>query len=142
MTASQLAFMGLAVAGGLVYHLAQKAVPADANPFVVLFHAYLAAGLLCLAAVAVSAPAEARGTLARPSAVAVLIGVAVFGIEAGFLLAYRSGWPVAWAALVQSLLLTVVLLPVGYFAFAEDVSPVRLVGVALCLTGMALVLKR
>jgi drug/metabolite transporter (DMT)-like permease len=142
LTTDQLAFMALAVAGGLLYHLVQKVVPAGANPFTVLFHAYLAATLLSLAVVAWIDPKELRAAFARPSAVSVLLGVAVFGIEAGFLLAYRSGWPVGWAALVQSLLLTLVLLPIGYLVFREDVSLVRLAGVALCLAGMALLIKR
>jgi drug/metabolite transporter (DMT)-like permease len=142
MTTSQLAFMLLAVLGGLLYHLAQKAVPEDTNPFTVLFHAYFAAGLLCLAVIACTTPKELRGTLARPSSVSLLLGIAVLVIEAGFLLVYRSGWPVGWAALVQSLLITVILLPVGYFWFKEDVSVVRLVGVAMCLGGMALVMMR
>jgi drug/metabolite transporter (DMT)-like permease len=134
--------MALAVVGALVYHLAQKAVPIGANPFVVLFHAYVAAGLLCLALAAGISTTELRAAVARPSLVAVVIGVAVFGIEAGFLFAYRSGWPIGWAALVQSLVLTVVLLPIGYFVYQENVTPTRLLGVAMCLAGMALVMRR
>jgi len=137
-----MSFMALAVVGGLAYHLAQKAVPPAANPFVVLFQAYVAAAVLCLGAIAWTGPQGLRAAVDLPPAVAVLLGVAVFGIEAGFLMAYRSGWPVGWAALVQSLVLTVALLPIGYFAFREDVSPARLAGIALCLAGMALVLKR
>jgi drug/metabolite transporter (DMT)-like permease len=142
VTTPQLAFMAVAVLGGVLYHLAQKAVPAGANPFAVLFHAYVAAALLCLAAVAATAPRELRETLTRPSGIALVIGVAVLLIEAGFLFAYRSGWPVGRAALVQSLLMSVILLPVGYFLYQEEVSAARLAGAALCLVGMALLVGK
>jgi drug/metabolite transporter (DMT)-like permease len=138
---SQWAFMALAVVGALFYHVSTKSAPADRHPFTILFHAYLTAGLLCLAILACTAPKELRAAIARPPVVSLQIGVAVLLIEAGFLLAYRSGWPVGWAALIQSMLLTVLLLPIGYYLYREEVSVARLAGVVLCLGGMALILK-
>jgi len=139
MTFNQVAAMALAVAGGVAYHLAQKGVPRDAGPLVVLFHAYLIAAGLAL--ILLIAGGQWRALAARPLPISVALGAAVLAIEVGVLLVYRSGWPVGRAALVNSVLVTAVLLPVGFVAFHEELTPGKLAGLAVCLVGLAMVCR-
>jgi drug/metabolite transporter (DMT)-like permease len=138
MTKLQLATMILAVVGAASYHLAQKSVPKDAGPLVVLFHAYLAAAALCLAIVLFNAGEQARAELLRPRPISLSLGMCVLAIEVGVLLMYRSGWPVGRAALIGNLLATAVLLPIGYWFFGETLPPLKIAGLAACLAGAIL----
>lgn len=131
--------MALAVAGGVAYHLAQKGVPKDAGPLVVLFHAYLVAAGLAL--ILLIAGGQGRALAARPLPISVALGVAVLAIEVGVLLVYRSGWPVSHAALVNSVLVTAILLPVGYLGYHEALTAGKIAGLVVCLLGLVMVCR-
>ena len=66
----------------------------------------------------------------------ILLGVSVVGLEVGFLYAYRAGWPVSTASIVQSAFLALALLVVGAALYQEAVTPSKVLGVALCLAGL------
>lgn len=138
MTKFQLATMILAVVGAFSYHLSQKSVPKDAGPLVVLLHAYLVASALCLVIVLFTAGEQGRAELLRPRPISLALGVCVLMIEVGVLLMYRSGWPVGRAALISTLLATVVLLPAGYWFFDETLPLLKVAGLAACLVGTIL----
>jgi drug/metabolite transporter (DMT)-like permease len=128
--------LGIVVIGTVIYHLSIKQVPKGANPFFSLLIAYLAAAALC-AVLLLGASGEK--TVSRAN-----FGVAlgVLGIEIGFLLAYRAGWSVGSASLTANVLSALILLPVGFFLYAEKLTLQRGIGVALCILGLALVVKR
>ena len=140
MTASPLPLL-VALAGAVVYHLSQKAVPGDAAPFVVIGLAY-AVGLATCAAIVVASGAPVAETLRSAWRPAVGVGLGVLAIEAGFLLAYRAGWPLSTASLVVNVTVAVVLLAVGLAAFGESLSARQWAGVAACVAGLALVAGR
>lgn len=60
------------------------------------------------------------------------------GIEFGFLLAYRAGWQINVAALIASVLLGLILLPIETLAFQEDWSWHKTIGLVLCVIGLVL----
>lgn len=127
----------LVVVGNVVYHLGQKTMPREAPPLSAIVVAYLVGITACLAALPLLEPgwslAGARPALSW-SAVAVGLGAAA--IEVGFLLAYRSGWPLSSASLVALSVVALVLLPIGVRFFAESWSWSRTLGLVLCLTGL------
>ncbi len=142
MSRALLLFLGVATVGTAASHLAQKAISPTANPMVALMGAYLVAFLAC----AVTAPffglPPARawaGQLLAPPVVA--LGVGVFLIEIGFLLAYRSGGGVQWSGVAVNAAAAVLLVPVALVAFREAFTPARAGGLALCLAGLWLLSK-
>jgi drug/metabolite transporter (DMT)-like permease len=141
VTTSQLAAMALAVGGGLLYHLSQKSVPTGAGPLAILFHAYLIAAVLCLGLALLTADTPQRRELLHPHGISFALGLAVLIIEAGILFVYRSGWPIGRAALVMSVLITALLLPVGFFVYQERISSAQLAGLVLCLVGLGLLCR-
>lgn len=66
----------------------------------------------------------------------VLLGIAVVGLEAGYIYAYRNGWSVGTAQIVQSVILAVVLLVIGRIFYKEPLTAKKLIGAAICLAGL------
>jgi len=127
----------LAIGGGVLYHLAQKSIPKDAHPLSALFVAYLtsvAAVLLCLFLF----PAEGSflATLKKTNWAMFAVGIGAAAIEIGFLLAYRTGWNISTAGLIVNAAIAVMLIPVGLVLFKEQLSPLNLVGILLCIVGL------
>ena len=131
----------LALAGAVVYHLSQKAVPGAASPFVVIGAAY-AVGLAVCVGVVLASGAPVGATLREAWRPALGVGLGALTIEAGFLLAYRAGWPLSTASLVVNVAVAVVLLAVGVAAFGEALTARQWVGAAACLVGLALLTAR
>lgn len=128
------------VFGNVMYHLALRTVPARANPIVATLAAYLVAA----AATAALLPWFARGQGLGPAVRAlnfstVLVGLAIVGIELGFLLAYRAGWSLGTASLTANATVAVLLLTIGAIIFREAFSPGRAAGVGCCVVGLWLI---
>ncbi len=133
----------LVVLGNVAYHFGQKSVPRDVRPMIATLGMYLVAGLTTLALIPIVASWPSRAEAARAAHWSVaLIGVGIVGIEVGFLLAYRAGWPISTASLSAGSLLALVLLPIGILAFGESFSVRRAAGFVLCLGGLWLMSGR
>ena len=61
------------------------------------------------------------------------------GLEAGWIYAYKAGWQVSTASIVQSSLLSVALLFVGFLLYREALTWNKLVGVGICLFGLVII---
>src|SRR3989338_5047347 len=88
----------------IVYHSCQKSVGNFVNPFALLAGAYATAlvatvGLLCVLHRG-SAGQIFVATFKTPAP--LILGLAVLGVEAGFLFAYRTGWPISTASVVAN----------------------------------------
>lgn len=134
--------MALAIASVVFYQMGQKLVPGNASPFVVFATAYGAAGLLCLAAIALSprpiTAAEFRASIGWPT---WLIALTIFGIEMGFLLVYRSGWKMSMAYAVSSIITIIVLAVVGTTVFGETLSLRRVAGIGMACASLWLLVS-
>jgi len=141
MSGFYLAF-ALTVFGMLLYHLSQKSVPPDANPFFVIVIAYVVGIALCLAFAFISPGRKNLLETFRESNWAVYtLGVAAALIELGFLLAYRTGWRISIAAVATNAAAAVVLIPVGLLVFKDHLSLRNIIGLIFCLVGLALVMR-
>src|SRR5512141_576738 len=92
----------LAVGGGVLYHLAAKSVPKGIDPALVLIGAYTTA--LCASIVAyllLRTTGSDVATVVEPWHASVIgIGLGAALIEMGFVLTYRSGWPISIASVI------------------------------------------
>lgn len=70
-----------------------------------------------------------------------LLGVSVVGLEVGFIYAYKIGWQVSTASIVQSAFLAVVLMFAGALLYHETITVNKAVGIAVCLAGLWIVNK-
>lgn len=134
--------VGLAVAGMLFYHLAQKSIPKEMNPFHATMIAY-AVGIVLCAICALGYPGRKSvvDSLRESNWAVFLVGAAAACIELGFLLAYRAGWRISVAALATNVMGTLLLIPVGILIFKEHLSLRNVLGVILCVLGLILVVR-
>lgn len=65
-----------------------------------------------------------------------VLGIIVVGLEFGFICAYKNGWAVSTASIVQSAFLAVALLFVGALLYHEKINISKIIGMALCLVGL------
>ena len=71
----------------------------------------------------------------------VLLGISVVGLEIGFIYAYKIGWPVSTASIVQSAFLALALLFVGALLYHEAITFNKVIGVVICLIGLYFINK-
>ncbi|MBQ3287347.1 MAG: EamA family transporter [Firmicutes bacterium] len=130
----------LIVGSNCFYHICAKSMPAEVNPFASLTLTYLVGALLSALLFLGSAGFSRLGTeLAKTNWTALVLGISIVGLEAGFVFLYRAGWKVSSGALVANICLAVALLFIGWLLYKESISPRQLLGVALCCAGLLLV---
>ncbi|MER3483328.1 MAG: hypothetical protein C4332_09480 [Meiothermus sp.] len=120
----------------VLYQIAQRSMPKDINPFYVLIFIYLL-GAAFSGVASLFFPAD-RSVAAFGKTLnwaAPVLAVAIVGLEIGYLLAYRAGWNLALAPIL-------ILVPVGFLFFRESLTPVKAVGLLLCIVGFVLASRR
>ena len=129
----------IAVLASVLYHIFIKTIPAGVSPLLGLGVAYLVSAALCFLLLPLFPPEGGIATGLRALNWTVpALAVAIVGIEAGYLLAYRAGWDISLGALVGNVIVALVLLPVGRFVFSERLSLSQAAGVVLCIAGLLL----
>jgi len=130
----------LTVISNVLYHIFLKVLPAGVHPAISLVIVYGSALAVCLLYLLLFPPAEGwLPSLQKTSWVNAAVGLAIVGLELGFILAYRAGWNLSLAGIVSASAVAVILLPIGVLAFHEKLTPLNLLGVALCIGGLLLV---
>ena len=132
----------LTVAGMLFYHLAQKSVPKEMNPFYGTIIAYLVGIFVCAICLFVYPARKSLADSVRDSNWAVLlVGAAAASIEIGFMLAYRAGWRISIAAVATNVTVTALLIPIGIIIFKDQLSLRNILGLVFCILGLVLVVR-
>jgi len=131
------------VVSNVLYHVSQKSIPGATHPVIALLATY-AVAIVVTAALLPFYPVKEplSQALRRVNWASFTLGVTVVGIEIGFLLAYRSGWRISLGSAVSNATVALVLIPIGLLFFGERLSAVNLVGVALCVSGLLLIVTR
>lgn len=134
--------LGLAVGGMLFYHLAQKSIPREINPFYATMIAYVV-GIVVLAVCAVTLPGNKSfvSSIKESNWAVLVVGAAAACIEVGFLLAYRSGWRISVAAVATNVAVTLMLVPIGIMVFKDHLSLRNILGLIFCVLGLVLVVR-
>ena len=140
--------LAMVIVGSLLYHIAQKSIPAQTSPLLVIGLAYLVGLFFCLAGLVIQGTATSGGgiwlSLSRPAIwmAALGIGVSAFLIEIGYLLTYRVGWDLSRASELANMAIALLLLIVGGLFFGERITGRTIAGVLCCLVGFLLLSRR
>ena len=127
----------LIVVANVAYHLGQKSVPKGAHPVgaaLAMYFVAIAGGLVLLPFVSPAPTRESLGATLHWSI--ALVGLGILGVELGFLLAYRAGLEISTAALTQTVLLALALVPIGVLAYRETWNASRFAGLVLAIGGL------
>ena len=132
----------LIVISNVVYNICTKSTPGQINPFTSLLVTYLTAALLVLLAGRFF-PSE-KGfiqSFGHLNWTSLALGVAIVGLEFGYIMAYRAGWNISIGSLVANILLAVMLIPVGVYLFREGFGANKIIGTVLCIAGLTMINK-
>lgn len=135
--------LGLVVLSNVFYHITTKFTPRAANAFLSLTVTYVVAGIVSFAAYFLTAghSATLRTSIQNLNWTSFVLGLAIIGLEVGYIFIYRSGWKVSVAPIVSYITLATVLMFVGYFLFKEHISIRQIIGFVICVMGLILVTK-
>ena len=132
--------LALVVASNVFYQICAKSVPDKMNPLASLTITYIVGAIASFALYELlykdaAILEEYRKTNWAP----FVLGIAIVGLEVGYIYAYKAGWPVSSAQIVQSVILAIILIFVGYLLYKESITWNRLVGIIVCLIGLYLI---
>lgn len=132
----------LIVVSNIVYNVCQKSTPQNVNPFSALLITYITAAILTL--IASQFYKSDKGFLQSFNGLnwtSVALGVAIVGLELGYLLAYRAGWNISVGSLVANIILALLLIPIGLLFYKEGFALYQIIGVVFCMVGLVLINK-
>ena len=133
--------IALVVGANVMYQICAKSMPSRIDSLAALtvtyFIALLASGGLYFALNRGSANLLAE--YSKLNWVPFVFGLVLVGLEVGFIFAYKAGWQVSTAAIIQSVFLAAVLLLVGFMFYHEPLQWNKLVGVGICVIGLVFI---
>jgi uncharacterized membrane protein len=130
----------LIVASNILYNVCQKSTPERANPFSALLITYLVAMILTGIALLVYKTDKAiLKSFKELNWTSIVLGVAIVGLEFGYLMAYRAGWNISVGSLVANILLALMLIPIGILFYKEGFELNKILGAAFCIVGLILI---
>ena len=134
--------MVLVVLANTMYNICTKSTPGDVDPFATLIVTYFIAMIVTVILFFVIArPENAVLELSKINWTSIVLGIAIVGLETGYILISRAGWNVSNASVVANICLACTLLIVGYVVYNENISLTQIAGIIICIIGLILVTK-
>jgi len=135
--------IGLVILSNIIYQVCAKSVPDTIHPLASLTVTYLIGAVISGILYAIlSDGGNLWKEYTHLNWAPVVLGIVIVGLEVGFIYAYKAGWQVSMASIVQSCFLAVALLLIGYFLYKEPLSANKLAGMLICLFGLYLINKK
>ena len=132
----------IVVGANTIYNISTKSTPSDVNAFASLATSYFIAMLGSVVMFFITS--DSKNLLVEISKTnwsALALGVAIVGLEFGYICIYRAGWKIGVASLVANISLACVLLLVGLFVYKEIITLKQLFGMGICAIGLMLIVK-
>ncbi|MBS6400199.1 MAG: EamA family transporter [Firmicutes bacterium] len=128
----------LVVASNSVYHICAKSLPESVDPLASLTVTYLIGSIFSgiLYFVTNRGGANLLHEYSQMNWAPYLLGLAIVGLEAGSMHAYKAGWPVSAFQVSSAAGIATILVFIGYLVYHEAITVNKLVGLALCLVGL------
>ena len=135
--------IALVVLSNTVYQICAKEVPGGMNPFATLTVTYLIGAIAsCVLYFMLGDGGNLLQEYAKLNWAPFILGVVIVGLEVGWIYAYKAGWPVSTAFILQSALLAGLLVFVGYVLYHEPITLHKVAGVVICLIGLFFLTRR
>ena len=127
----------------VVYNVSQKSINQSINPFISMIVTYITAIIFSvLALIVLPIDRNIIGSLKQINWASFVLGISALGLEIGYLYVYRTGWNIAIAPLLVSILSTIVLIIVGIFIYKTKISHMNALGILLSIVGLILMNKK
>lgn len=129
--------IALVVLSNIVYQLCTKETPSGMNPLASLTITYLIGAIFSgILYFILNKGGNLFHEYSKINWAPIVLGFVIVGLEVGFIYAYKAGWQVGTASIVQSSVLTIALLIIGCIAYHESFTWNKGVGILVCLVGL------
>ena len=119
------------------YNVATKSIPSELDAFGTLIITYIAGGIVAFILFFThSGSLNFAQNFNWPS---VILGLAIVGLEAGYVYLFRAGWEISKGSLFANTALAIVLIIVGKIIYHENISLRQIIGAVICLCGLYLI---
>lgn len=134
--------IALVVISNVVYQICAKGVPRDMDVMASMTVTYLV-GAVCSAVMyfLMNKNGSLLHEYGKMNFAPILLGISVVGLEVGYIYAYKIGWPVSTASIVQSAFLALALIFVGSLLYHEAITANKIIGIVICLIGLYFINK-
>lgn len=134
--------IALVVFSNIVYQICAKGVPKDMDAMASMTITYLV-GAVCsaIAYFLMNKNGNLLQEYMKANWAPFFLGVSVVGLEVGFIYAYKIGWEVSTASIIQSAFLAVALIIIGAVLYHEAITANKVIGVMICLIGLYFINK-
>ena len=132
--------IGLVVLSNIVYHLCTNSVPNNAHTFASLTVTYLVGAVLsAILFFVLGDQPNIFKEFGKMNWSSLVLGLVIVGLEAGYIYAYKAGWQVSTASIVQSSILAAALIVMGALVYHENITWNKIVGIAVCAVGLVFI---
>ena len=132
--------IALVVFSNVIYQICAKSVPNSMNPFASLTVTYTVGAIFSVVMYYVfNRHGNLLNEYSKLNFAPFAFGIVLVGLEVGWIYAYKAGWQVSTASIVQSAFLAVALIFFGWLLYNEALTWNKIIGVAICLVGLAFI---
>jgi len=132
----------LIVASNVCYNLCAKSMPSSVNPLASLGITYLVAAASAVFLYFFTSPVKnLAAEYAGVNWAVFILGIAIVGLEFGYIYLYKLGWSISIGSLVANIALAVILVIIGVLLYKETITPQQLMGIGLCIAGLIFINK-
>ena len=132
--------LALVVLSNVFYQICAKSVPEGMNPLASLTITYVIGAVSSFVLYyALNRDANIIREYGRVNWAPFALGVVIVGLEVGYIFAFKAGWPISTAQIVQAAALAVILIFVGCLLYNEAITWNKIAGIIVCLAGLALI---
>ena len=130
----------IVVLSNTFYNICTKSTPSNVNAFGTLMLTYVTAAILTgVIFLFLVKPENAIFELSKVNWTSIVLGIAIVGLELGYIFMYRAGWKVSSGALVANICLAIALLFVGAILYGENITVKQVLGILICIVGLFLI---
>ena len=132
----------IVVGANVVYHTSAKSTPGDIDLFASLTLTYVIAGIVSLLMFFLtSGQKNLLQEFTKANWATYVLAASIVFLEFGYLCVYRAGWPISIASLISNLVVSCILLVIGFLFYKEVLTAKQLIGCVVCGIGLFLVSK-
>lgn len=130
----------IVVLSNTFYNICTKSTPSNVNAFGTLMITYITAAILTgIIFLFLVKPENAILELSKVNWTSIVLGIAIVGLELGYIFMYRAGWKVSSGALVANICLAIALIFVGAILYGENITLKQVLGIFICIAGLFLI---
>jgi drug/metabolite transporter (DMT)-like permease len=140
MTLSYVIPIIIVIISNVVYHITTKNIPKGANSFLSLAITYLC-GVIITAVMyfITSKSSSVFEDMHKLNWSSYILGLAIVGLEIGYIYMYRAGWDISKGSLFANISLAILLIIIGVLFYKEHISLYQIAGIICCIAGLILV---